>query len=102
MIKHIVMWKLNDSLSKTEKEQAVLKMKTMLENLPASIPQVRSLEVGININTSNAAYDAVLYSEFESMDDLSLYQKHPDHLHAADYIHSVVAARVVADYTSSR
>lgn len=98
MIKHIVMWKLSPlSEQKTKKENAE-KIKVMLENLRQYIPQINKIEVGINFNESDAAYDVVLYSEFASADDLQIYQKHPEHIKVAEFIAKVKTDRVVADY----
>ena len=98
MIKHIVMWKLKDFADGTDKAQYARKMKNDLEALRATIPQIKHLEVGLNIVSSDAAYDVVLYSEFESEKDLELYQKHPDHLRVADFIGKIREQRAVVDY----
>jgi hypothetical protein len=98
MIKHIVMWKLCPLFEgKTKKENAE-KIKMMLEKLKNCIPQINKIEVGINFNQSETAYDLVLYSEFLSANDLQIYQQHPEHLKVAEFIAKVKIDRVVADY----
>jgi hypothetical protein len=70
-----------------------------LENLINEIPQIKKIEVGINHPDAPAGnYDLALYSEFETMDDLDIYQKHPAHQQAAAYVKKVVTARVCVDY----
>ncbi|MDK2834550.1 MAG: hypothetical protein PWP63_1637 [Methanolobus sp.] len=64
MLKHIVMWKLKETAEGKNKLENVLLMKRMLESLPGRIPEIEFLEVGVNVNHSDAAYDVVLYSEF--------------------------------------
>lgn len=98
MIKHIVMWKLKEaSEGKTKLENCKI-IKESLEDLKTKIPQIVSLEVGVNIVEDANAYDLVLYSEFKSQEDLDVYQKHPDHVQAASYIGKVRESRVVVDY----
>lgn len=98
MIKHIVLWKLRDSAEGAGREQNARKMKTALEALKGKIPQIRHIEVGINMVPSEAAYDVALYSEFSNENDLDAYQKHPEHLRVAAFVGKVRESRVVVDY----
>ncbi len=98
MIKHIVMWKLKDSHNGESKSEIIDHVKNMLEELNSKISEIVELEVGINFNPSDAAYDVVLYSTFNSGEDLDTYQKHPDHLNVAGYISEVRTERAVVDY----
>jgi hypothetical protein len=98
MIKHIVMWKLKDSAEGRSKAENARIIKTLLEALPEKIEQIKTIEVGININPSDMAYDAVLVSEFASLDDLNTYQNHPEHKKVQGFVKAVREARVVADY----
>ena len=98
MLKHIVMWKLKDSAEGADKKENARKMKSKLEGLKRKIKEIRSIEVGININDSSDAYDVVLYSEFNSTEDLDAYQNHPEHLRVGDFIGKVRLERKVVDY----
>ena len=98
MIIHIVMWKLKESANGASKEENALKIKENLEGLKHKIEFIKSIEVGININKSEMAYDVVLNSEFDSIDALNEYQKHPEHVKAGGFIAAVTEKRVVADY----
>lgn len=98
MIKHIVMWRLKENHNGESKEKIISKVKSILEDLTAKINEIVELEVGINFNPSEAAYDVVLYSTFNSREDLDIYQKHPDHLKVAEYISEVRTERTVVDY----
>ncbi|WP_027622955.1 Dabb family protein [Clostridium lundense] len=97
MIKHIVMWKLRD-FSEEEKLQHCEKAKRDLEGLSGIIPELKAIEVGININKTPAAYDLVLYSEFENEEELNIYQSHPEHVKVGKFIKEIVQSRVVTDY----
>lgn len=98
MVKHIVIWKLKAAAEGANKEQNAEKIKAKIEALKTKIPQIKHIEVGINIIPSDAAYDVALYSEFASVQDLDLYQKHPEHVAAAGFVKKVVESRVVVDY----
>ena len=98
MIKHIVMWKLKDFAEGKTKQENANTIKTRLEALKTRIEQIRFLEVGVNLNRSEQAYDAVLISEFNSLEDLDIYKKHPEHLKISEFVGKVREARVVVDY----
>ena len=97
MVKHIVMWKLKDFAEGKSKDENIKIIKSELENLIHLIPQIKFLEVGKNI-LPNADYDAILYSEFESTEDLDIYQNHPEHKKTAAYVAKVRDARIAGDY----
>lgn len=96
MLKHIVCWRIKETTQ--SKEENISKVKALLESLPEKIEEIRELEVGININTSEAAYDVCLYSVFEDEEGLSTYQVHPAHVEVAGFIKQVTSERMVADY----
>lgn len=98
MIAHIVAWKLKDCDGSGKKEEVGRKIKRMLENLKNSIPEIIKIECGLNINKSDSAYDISLYSLFDSIEKLQIYQNHPQHRQVAEFISRVVARRVVVDY----
>lgn len=98
MLKHIVMWKLEEFAEGKSKAENAQWMKEHLEALMGVIPQIKSLEVGINVNHSDAAYDAVLVSTFENEVDLSTYQTHPEHVKVSAYCNKIRIGRVVVDY----
>ncbi|MFA9407406.1 MAG: Dabb family protein [Candidatus Dadabacteria bacterium] len=98
MIKHIVMWRLKDEAAGATKEENALKLKDALESLKGKIESLKAAEVGINFNPSPAAFDVVLYSEFEDQDGLNAYQNHPEHVKIADFVGEIRTDRAVVDY----
>lgn len=97
MVNHYVFWNLNDSLTKEEKEQAALTIKEKLEAVGKLVPGVVSLEVKINeMESSNR--DVALLSSFESVEALSAYQVHPEHVKAGGYIKTVACDRTCFDF----
>jgi hypothetical protein len=101
LIKHIVMWKLKEFAEGKNKLENAQIIKRDLEALQDKIKEIRHIEVGININESEQAYDVVLYSEFNSIEDLNIYQNHQEHLRVAEFVGKVREARVVTDYETS-
>ena len=99
MIKHIVMWKVKEDTSHGTKQEVMQKMKEQLEGLKGVIESIVEIEVGINFEPSDMAYDVVLYSVFKDKDGLEAYQKHPAHQRiASELVRQVSTKRVVADY----
>jgi 2-methylisocitrate lyase-like PEP mutase family enzyme len=101
-VRHIVMWRLKDEAEGAAKAENALRIKAQLEGLTRLIHQVLCLEVGINQNSSEAAYDVVLYSEFNNQADLEACQKHPEYVRVAEFIEKVQEESRVVDYTSER
>lgn len=97
MIKHIILWKLKESLSEEEKTAARAEAKRRLESLNGKIDGLISLKVVTDrLPSSNA--DMMLDSEFETVEALAGYQTNPLHLEAAGYVRSVVEARLCLDF----
>jgi len=97
MVKHIVMWKLKDFAEGRSREENIIYIKERLEALPDIIKEIKFIEVGAAIN-ADRIYDAVLYSEFETPEDLAVYQNHPEHKKVSEYVGKVRDARVAGDY----
>ncbi|MBE6288375.1 MAG: Dabb family protein [Mediterranea massiliensis] len=97
MVKHIVLFKLKDELSVEVKLEAMNKFKQAIEALPAVIPFIRRIEVGLNINPEEA-WEIALYSEFDSLDDVKAYAVHPQHVAAARLLAEVKENRSCVDY----
>ena len=91
MIRNIVMWKF---LPGTEAEQE--QFLTGLRNLQGVIPQLLRSEVAVNVGEGN--YDAVLVSEFESLEALDTYKNDPRHKAVSALCKSIREDRVAVDY----
>jgi hypothetical protein len=92
------MWKLKDFAEGASKKENALKIKASLEGLKSKIKEVKYLEVGISASDAADFYDMVLISEFKDLRDLESYQKHPEHVKAAEFIGKVRLERKVVDY----
>jgi len=76
----------------------IAKVQRKLEKLEVTIPYLRSIEVGINFNESERAFDLSLYSTFESEEDLKEYAIDENHLEVVELIKSVTLESKVVDY----
>ena len=91
MIRHIVMWKFREGTEAQAEE-----FLTKLQGLYGVIPQLRACEVAKNIGADN--YDAVLVSEFDSLDELAAYKTDPRHVAVSSLCKSIRVDRVAVDY----
>jgi len=98
MIKHIVMWKLEDFADGRTKNENAKIIKEKLEALVGVIPEIVELEVGIDILGTNQSYDVVLVSEFKNLQELDTYAKHPEHVKVGEFVGKVRKDRVAVDY----
>ena len=94
MVKHIVMWKVAEHPVHGSKEEVMAKIKAGLEGLKGQIEGLVEIEVGMNFNPAETAYDVL-----ESKEALAFYQAHPKHLEVANnLVRQVATSRVVVDY----
>lgn len=98
MIRHVVMFGIrgNGELSPTQ-EAARLGEKLM--QLPAQIPFIKKMEVGVNSELApedNA--QLVLIADFDSIEDCAMYTIHPAHLAVSEEIAKVKNSRCCVDY----
>ena len=97
MVKHIVMFKLKETLSAEEKMVVMNDFKAAMEALPAKIDVIRKVFVGLNINEAEQ-WVICLESEFDSLEDVKLYAAHPDHVAAAGILKDAKQDRACVDY----
>lgn len=91
MIRHIVMWKFRPGT-----EQAQREFLEGLRGLQGVIPELLRSEVAVNVGQGN--YDAVLVSEFESLEALEAYKQDPRHKAVSGLCKSIREDRVAVDY----
>jgi hypothetical protein len=94
MIVHIVIFKFKDE----NKDANILKTKELLNALESKIEELVSMEVGVNFDTAERAYDLSLYSKFQTKADLDTYATHSEHLKVVSFIKTVVESSKVVDY----
>lgn len=92
MIRHIVMWQFKEN---TEKEMNEFLEK--LYNLKEEIDLIKHIEVRKNNNPDND-YDAILISDFKSLEDLHNYKVDPRHQAVSSLCKSIRISRASVDY----
>lgn len=79
MIKHISMARFKDSAEGCSKEENIEKVKAKLLALKEKVPNIHSVEFGIDILHRENDFDVISYSDYESMDDVKATVTHPAH-----------------------
>ena len=83
MVKHIILWKLKENFSESEKQQIKAGIKAGLEGLKGVIPGLTQITVKTaGLPSSNA--DLMLDSAFTDEAALKAYAVHPAHVEVAD------------------
>ncbi len=74
------------------------RVRDALEALPATVPVIRRLEVGLDVRDKPSNWDVVLTVDVDDRDALEAYRVHPDHVVVADLIGSLERTRMCVDY----
>jgi hypothetical protein len=98
MVKHVVMFKMKEFDSEIIKNDLKMRFKSELEAMVPQIPVIRSFEVGINISEAPRAYDLVIISEFDSLEDMDVYNHHPEHMRVLEFAKQVSHKSAVVDF----
>lgn len=85
MIKHMIIWELNDSFTPAEKVELAGRMKTSLEGLKNVIEGIVDIHVYTELLPSSNG-DVMLDSTFVDDDALKAYQVNPYHVEIAKFI----------------
>lgn len=98
MVKHIVIWQVDDRFTEEEKNSNLAKAKESLEALKNVVPGIISLKVITDLLPSGSDGDMVLESVFVNEEALKAYQNHPEHIKVGSFIKSIVKSRKCVDY----
>lgn len=90
---HVVLFKLQEPTPAVSAEVV-----RRLYSMEGKIPELRSIEVGVDTVHSGRSYDVVLITRFDSLDAMQAYQVNPLHRDVLAYLNTVLAATVVVDY----
>ncbi|MEU0660241.1 Dabb family protein [Streptomyces lavendulocolor] len=95
MIRHLVLFKLNDGVRRDEPR--VAEAVKAFEELGGIVPELRFWECAWNITDRDIAYDYAINSAVDDRDALKRYIEHPAHQAAAGQWRAF-ATWVIADY----
>lgn len=93
MFKHVVCQQFID---KNDAHEAA----RLLRALPAEIPELLSMEVGINELETERSFDLVLIATFENKEGLHAYEHHPAHQAVRAFIRPRRRGTVSVDFHS--
>lgn len=82
MVRHIVFFRFEDP------EVNIPIVRDSLYALRDKIPQIVNMQIGADFMHSQRSSDMVLIVDFNSREDLEIYDKNPDHQKARVYIHA--------------
>lgn len=93
------MWKFVDEADGLTKDEILSRVKDMLLCLYESgkIQGLRRMEIGRDVSGTDMSHDMVLLTEFDSLECLSAYKIHPDHVAISEYVKTVRTDRAVVD-----
>lgn len=98
MVRHIVMFKLKEFETPADKQAKMHEIKAGLEALINKIDVLRLIRVDFNINPAET-WDIILTTELDTLEDVSTYANHPEHVAVAKgLIGPVKADRACVDY----
>jgi len=98
MVKHMILWKIDEKFSADEKQKIMEDAKCELEALKGKVPGLIDIKLQIEkLPSSNA--DMMLDSTLESEEALKGYQVHPDHVAAANnFVRPFTSERLCLDF----
>lgn len=94
-MKHVVMFRFSGD--DAERLEVARRFKEALEALPAQIPVLKKMEVGINVNPAEK-WDLVLTAVVDKFEDIAEYSAHPAHVAATGIIAAHKLDRACVDY----
>ncbi len=94
MFHHIVFFK----LTHRDRQQDAQAIKAALEGLRGKIPELRHLEVGIDVLRTDRSWDVALVTRFDSRAAMESYAVHPEHKKVLAAIKDLREQSVVVDW----
>ncbi|MCC5806678.1 MAG: Dabb family protein [Opitutales bacterium] len=98
MLRHIVFFRLKDTPDGKTAAQNAAELKRRLEALSPLVPEIRSLEAGLDVLHGDASYDLALTVDLDDLDALERYRVHPEHQKVVQFVKEVTSARAAVDY----
>lgn len=99
MVRHVILWKLNDELTAEEKKTVKEGIKSGLEGLLGKVPGLVEIKVHIDGRLDSSNADVMLDSVLESPEALKGYAVHPEHVAVADgKVRPYTVLRTCLDY----
>ncbi|MFD3326642.1 Dabb family protein [Streptomyces sp. NPDC058701] len=91
MLVHVVLMRFDDPSHAPEAARR-------LRGLLGRVPEIRALEVGLDLTRSEVSYDLVLTTRHADAEELAAYQKHPEHQALGAWLRPLLVDRAVVDH----
>jgi len=98
MIRHIVLFKIKEFSSDSERNEALQSVLLTFRSLIGQIPYIRQFRVEPDCVQGQSSFDVILDSVFDNIEDLKAYQAHPAHLEAIELNKQWTERKVSGDY----
>lgn len=99
MVRHVILWKLNDELTAEQKVTVKKEIKEGLEALVGKVPGLVEVTVHIDGRLDSSNCDIMLDSVLETPEALKGYAVHPEHVAVADgKVRPYTVLRTCLDY----
>ena len=99
MIKHICMFKMKETANVKSGYDKAMEAAARLEGFEQKIPALKKIEVKVNSKDApQDNFELVLICDFDDIDGLNEYQKHPVHVEFAKMLGEVRESRACIDY----
>lgn len=99
MVRHVILWKLRDELTPSEKNTVKQGIKQGLEGLLGQVPGLLQITVHIDGRLDSSNADVMLDCLLESPEALKGYAQHPAHLAVANgKVRPYTAVRTCLDF----
>ncbi|GMT43046.1 MAG: stress responsive protein [bacterium] len=95
MIRHIVLFKMNDSAGEHNSKSLAGDLEALMEKTGGLM---KECVVAFDVVRSDRSYDLVLDSAFDSLEKLHDYQVHPEHVKVVEKIKRICSSTVKVDY----
>lgn len=98
MVKHIVFFKLTSYSNNRDKEIQLKQMGEIFSILPQQLKYINDFRTGNNFTIAEHAWDFVIDSVFNNMEDLQKYQVSREHQDAVKKASHIMKSKAVIDY----
>ena len=99
MVRHVILWQLNDELAAEQKKEVKIEIKKGLEDLVGKVPGLLEVTVNIDGRLDSSNADVMLDCILESPEALKTYATHPEHVAVANgKVRPYTVVRTCLDY----
>jgi hypothetical protein len=99
MLRHVVMWTFKEMAEGADKNANMAWVRNALLALRPIIPEIRQMEIGLDLGIGRDPWDMVLVMDFDDAVALERYQHHPEHKKVSGFVAKARDKRACVDFT---